>query len=95
MKKMKNVKFALMAAASFIGLASAFAGTQRLTFTYTNQAQNGTYVKVADFLPAKCNTSSIVRPCSYQSTVDLGPSASETDLTTVSAIPSANAVYVP
>jgi len=90
---MKKITFALMAAAGFIGLASAFANTQRVTFTYVNTAAG--FVKIATYNPARCLNPSAI-PCSYQSSVDLGATATQHQLTQVSAIPSSvKKIYVP
>jgi len=89
---MNKVKFALMAAAGFIGLASAFANTQRVTFTYVNTASG--FVKIASYNPARCLNPSVI-PCRYQSSVDLGATTTQHQLTLVAAIPSSEKkIYV-
>lgn len=84
---MKSVKFGLMAIGGFIGIAAAIAGSHRVTFTYTNQTNNGTFIKVASYNPLKCVTI-VTLPCEYTSPVDLGPTASTATLISAGAIPS-------
>lgn len=91
---MKGLKFVFMAAAAFVGLASAFAGSNRVTFTYANVANNGTFQKVA-YNPLKCITV-VTRPCAYISPVDLGATATTATLLAASATPTAaKAIYHP
>lgn len=92
---MKNVKFALMAAAAFVGLASAYASNNRTTFTYVNEANNGTYVLIGTYDAAKCKTDA-TRPCSFVTTISQGSSTTQHALTLAGAVPSSlQKVYVP
>jgi len=92
---MKNIQYVVTAFLVLIGVFSAYADNSRITFTFTNQLDNGTYTKVAVINPAKCIPPSS-RPCYYRCPVDLGPTTTEANLISAGCVPSAiKGIYRP
>lgn len=68
---MKSVKFVLMAAAAFVGLASAYATTKRVVFTYVQRSAGNYYKKVNLYDPSKCSPAAALT-CSFTVGLSLG-----------------------
>ncbi|MGN7706823.1 hypothetical protein [Chryseobacterium sp. 22543] len=77
-----------MAAAAFVGLASAYASNSRVTFSYGQQADGSYKLLTQPFDPAKCFTE-VVNPCGYIATSNLGSPIAKSVLTAAHATPSA------
>lgn len=60
-----------MAASAFLGLASAYAKTQRVVFTYVQRSASSYYKLVGLYDPAKC-VGAAVFTCSFTTGISLG-----------------------
>lgn len=69
---MKQIKFLFMAAAAFVGFASAYATTKRTVFTYVQIANNQYYKLVfTTYDASKCKKAATLT-CAFTVGVDLG-----------------------
>lgn len=92
---MNKYKYLITLIPALLGIVAAYAMSKRVTFTYTNQMNNGIYTKTASYSPAKCVTNS-TRKCAYVSPVDLGALTTATDLEANGAIGTvATKIYIP
>ncbi|MGN7706824.1 hypothetical protein [Chryseobacterium sp. 22543] len=91
---MKNLKFALLAAATFIGLASSYASKNRATFSYGQQADGSYKLLTQPYDPAKCIFAA-VNSCGYIVTSNLGSPIAKSVLTAAHATPTLNdGIYI-
>ncbi|MFY0255636.1 hypothetical protein ACDQ55_16960 [Chitinophaga sp. 30R24] len=91
---MKALKFAVMAAAAFVGLTSAYAGSLRAVFTYVNIGSS-IYTRLTNpYNAANCVTPD-PNPCAYTTTANLPTRVTKHQLTTAFASPKGgNRIYI-
>ncbi|MFY0255407.1 hypothetical protein ACDQ55_15790 [Chitinophaga sp. 30R24] len=91
---MKALKFAVMAAAAFVGLASAYAGSLRAAVTYVNKG-NSLYTRLTTpYNAIKCSIAD-ANSCAYTTTASLPTTVTKHQLTAVIAVPKGDArIYV-
>jgi len=92
---MKKLKLFITTVMTLVGIGTAYSDNNRITYTYTNQANNSTYTKVDQMNIARCITSS-TKPCFYVCSLDLGMTSTETTLVASGCTASpAKGLYVP
>ncbi|MFY0255404.1 hypothetical protein ACDQ55_15775 [Chitinophaga sp. 30R24] len=85
---MKSLKFLFMAAATFIGISSAYSENSRATYTYVNIGADRYTLLTDIYNSARCITVDTTHPCAYNiSQTTFGSWATKHMLTTAGAVP--------